>query len=131
MSQPNAQRAAPRRILIVDDERAIRELLENMLRRRQYDVVAALAPGAALPWIAEPEHDVDLLITDISMPDINGRDLAERLRQRHPTLPVIFISGYADVQSARLPASERERFLAKPFKLADLFAAIESLLGPA
>jgi two-component system, cell cycle sensor histidine kinase and response regulator CckA len=120
-----------RRILVVDDERAIRDLLETMLRRRHFEVVGALAPAAALPWIADESHEVDLLITDVSMPDIDGTELAEQLRSRKPDLPVIFISGYSDLETARKTASgPRDRFLAKPFKLNDLFTAIEALIGP-
>jgi two-component system, cell cycle sensor histidine kinase and response regulator CckA len=131
MPEPMERGTSGARILVVDDERAIRDLLETMLRRRHYDVVGAFAPGAALPWLANPSHDVDLLITDVSMPEINGTELAAELRSRNPDLPVIFISGYADLETARrTTASPRDRFLAKPFKLADLFDAIEALLDP-
>jgi two-component system, cell cycle sensor histidine kinase and response regulator CckA len=117
------------RILVVDDERAIRDLLETMLRRRKYNVVGVFGPSAALPWLADPDHDVDLLITDVSMPEINGTELAAELRSRNPDLPVIYISGYGDLETARrITSGPRDRFLAKPFKLADLFGAIDDLL---
>jgi DNA-binding NtrC family response regulator len=130
MAERSRDSSATPRILIVDDERAIRDLLEAMLRRRKYDVVGALAPAAALPWISDQAHAIDLLITDVSMPGINGAELAAQLREYQPELPVIFMSGYANIQGARsATAGDRERFLAKPFKFNDLFAAIESLIG--
>lgn len=103
-------------ILLVEDEDAVRKLVQRVLQRAGYVVHAASRPNEALTWAGPPERQVDLLITDVVMPEMNGLVLVEELRRQRPDLPVIFISGYAEAD--RLPeALQHEVFIQKPFSV--------------
>jgi DNA-binding NtrC family response regulator len=116
-------------ILVVDDEEMVRASTGRMLERRGYRVVTAARADEALAWL-RTEAPVDLLISDIVMPEIYGTDLIELARRIRPGLPVLLISGFADQQNAsHRPIPPDVPFLAKPFDLNDLLARIEALLG--
>jgi CheY-like chemotaxis protein len=81
-------------LLIAEDENALRELIVRILERHGYTVQAADRGSHALDLARD--HPPQLLLTDLIMPEMSGRELAERLRRRHPHLPVIFVTGYSD-----------------------------------
>ena len=116
-------------ILLVEDEAAVRDLTERMLRAAGHRVLAAATPSQAVALFAEHAGDIDLLLTDIVMPEMHGPVLAQRLVAERPGLPVLFMSGY----SAAMPASEiatgTVAFLAKPFSSSRLIAAVGDLLA--
>jgi len=118
-------------ILLVDDEPLVRELSRDMLERQGYRVTLATDGMAALHLGAEAAGGscFDLLITDVYMPDITGRELARQMRVSHPSMKVLFISGYSD------PPLEREdlsgmgsSFLQKPFSADTLGRKIREML---
>lgn len=116
-------------ILLVEDEPVVRRLTTLMLERSGYRVLAVGEGDAALEAVTvSPE--VDLVVTDVVMPGMSGRLLAERLRELKPDLPVLFVSGYpADLVGSdnRLPPASG--YLAKPFTHEALDEAVAALLG--
>jgi two-component system, cell cycle sensor histidine kinase and response regulator CckA len=125
-----------RNVLIVDDNEMVRELTEAMLDRAGFEVQAAATPAEALE-LAAGTGRVDLLVTDVVMPEMNGVELADRLVDLHPETRVVFTSGYADdTIVAPGTAPDGSVFLAKPYTMAelletaaDVFAAAEAIAG--
>lgn len=113
------------KILVVDDEHFVRDLLEKILRRQGYDVRAAAHGEAAL---AAVEAEVpDLVITDVVMPGIDGFELLRRLKALHPTLKVIVLTGFARRQSiSDFMLYGADGYLSKPFQVAELVQAVEA-----
>ncbi|MBJ6725937.1 PAS domain S-box protein [Geomesophilobacter sediminis] len=115
-------------ILFVEDEEAIKNLGTAMLTNLGYHVVAAGSPQEALE-IAAQIGEVDLLITDIIMPGMNGRDLAERLAAQQPGLKCLFISGYtAEIMAERGRIETGQHFLHKPFQMQALAEKVREVL---
>jgi CheY-like chemotaxis protein len=117
--------AAPRTVLIVDDDPSILRLVEKMLKPRQVKVLLAPRPSEALQ-ICE-QQPVDLLISDVAMPEMDGAKLADRVLKLQPAASVLLISGhYKDNEGpVRNP---RMRFLSKPFFPSQLLAHLRELL---
>ncbi len=116
-------------VLVVDDEPGIRALIVKILRRERYRVLEA---GSASEGIASArKHDgpIHLLVTDVMLPDRNGRELARQLCEALPELKVMYISGFTDDESVRrgdFPPGAR--FLQKPFTLGALVATVREAL---
>ena len=83
-------------ILLVEDDASLLNMTRNMLERRGYCVLPAGSPGEALRLAAEHPGEVDLLMTDVIMPEMGGRELADKLRADQPTLKCLFMSGHTD-----------------------------------
>jgi PAS domain S-box-containing protein len=118
------------RILLVEDEPVIRLLAAQMLEERGYEVLDAPGPIEALELAMSDA--CDLLVTDVVMPGMNGRELAQRIRERVPELHVVYISGYspgAVLDGGRLDPAEF--FLQKPFTAAELGAIVREALDAA
>lgn len=116
-------------ILVVDDEEMVRVSTARMLERRGFHAITAATPSEALA-ILRGDAPIDLLISDVVMPEIYGTDLIRQARALRPGLPALLISGFADQQNARHgPIPEGVPFLAKPFDLADLLAHVRALLA--
>ena len=108
-------------VLVVEDEPALLELAEEMLTRLGYRVLTAGTPGEALALAAEHRGGIQLLITDVIMPEMNGRSLASRLLADHPEMAILFMSGYTvDVILNRQALGRDVDFLHKPFAILDL-----------
>jgi two-component system, cell cycle sensor histidine kinase and response regulator CckA len=120
--------AGRERILLVEDEDSVRVILGALLRRNGYHVLEAATPRGALDIFAHHADAIDLLLTDIVMPEMNGPALAQRLVSRKPTLRVLFISGYADAASPAALRGPHVGFLAKPFLASTLTRAVRDLL---
>ena len=121
--------ARPETVLVVEDEDAVRSLVAAGLRRTGYTVVEA-SHGAQALELAERMERIDLMLTDVVMPDMNGPTLAERLLQRRPETRVLFMSGYADSDVVRRGLLTPEAsFLQKPFSLQALGRSVQSLLS--
>ncbi|WP_224982293.1 ATP-binding protein [Geomonas agri] len=116
-------------ILLVEDEPAIMEIGTTILSQLGYTVYAAGSPEKAIAIAADRSKDIDLLLTDIIMPGMNGRDLSERLSQTRPELKCLFMSGYtADVIAERGKVDEDMCFLQKPFTMQTLAAKVREVL---
>jgi hypothetical protein len=125
---PEHPSVRPTSVLVVEDEDALRRLVERILVREGYQVTVARHGADALQIAATMHPPVEVLVTDLVMPELGGRMVAETLRVANPTLPVLFISGY-DPDPVMLDASEQEHtsFLAKPFTGAALLDAVRQL----
>jgi len=120
-------------VLLVEDEEAILTLGREMLERLGYRVLAASTPGGALRLADAHPDAIHLLVSDVVMPEMNGRDLAERLAAARPALRCLFVSGYtADVIAHRGVLEEGLRLLEKPFTIRELAARVREALegGP-
>ncbi|MBU8870973.1 MAG: PAS domain S-box protein [Gemmatimonadales bacterium] len=116
-------------ILLVEDEEGILELTTRLLERQGYTVLAASSPEEAISRAEQHEGDIQLLMTDVVMPGMNGRDLAERLVSICPDLKCLFMSGYtADVITHRGILETGVHFLHKPFSILDLATRVRSVL---
>ncbi|HNR93582.1 MAG TPA: transporter substrate-binding domain-containing protein [Kiritimatiellia bacterium] len=118
-------------VLLVADEATILKLGARMLRKLGYQVMEADRPDKAMQAVREYQGRIDLLITDLVMPRMNGRELADQIRQLRPDIRVLFTSGYAAGTLDNLaPGHEAEiSFLAKPFNMASLSRSVHSALS--
>ncbi|HWB48570.1 MAG TPA: PAS domain-containing protein [Stellaceae bacterium] len=114
-------------ILLVDDDPDVRAVAATMLREAGHTVIEAGSGGAALERLVERTTPIDLLIADLAMPGMNGFELARAARQERPDLPVLFVTGFADM--ARSEDSRRETVLQKPFRAEELTAKVAEVLG--
>jgi signal transduction histidine kinase/CheY-like chemotaxis protein len=122
--QPKSSRAA--KILVVDDDPDVRELTVHALETLRYEVLQADSGRAALD-ILRANAFIDLILIDLVMPGMNGRDLASRIRAADPNRAILFMSGYDDLSGTDDPFAD-EMVIKKPFKLVELAAALERAL---
>jgi two-component system cell cycle sensor histidine kinase/response regulator CckA len=116
-------------VLLVEDEAMVRAVAERALTRHGYTVVTAENGEAALEWLARGEA-IDLMISDVVMPSMDGPTTVREARKMHPDLPILFISGYAEEQLRKSIDLERVAFLAKPFSVQKLAEAARDALKP-
>jgi len=120
--------AAACRILIIDDESLVRTQLRRLLELRGYQVAEAADGRSGIAAVADGRPD--LVILDMTMPDLNGAEVLRQVRASGSRVPVIVSSGYLDVAvERRLPQGEFQAFLAKPYGATDLTAAIDRALN--
>ncbi|MGA7974215.1 MAG: response regulator, partial [Pseudolabrys sp.] len=116
-------------ILLVEDEEGLRALNARGLSSRGYTVLEA-GNGVEAIEVIEAEGHVDLVVSDVVMPEMDGPSLLKELRRRDPTVKIIFVSGYAEEAfSKNLPSNEQYAFLAKPFTLKQLVAAVKETMA--
>jgi len=117
-------------VLVVEDEESILQLAQKNLEKLGYTVLIAPRPQQALQLAGNVRGDIDLLITDVVMPEMNGKELANRLRQAYPHLKTLFMSGYtADVIAHRGVLEEGVHFMQKPFSRKTMALKIREALG--
>jgi len=121
--------SGPLRLLLVEDEAPLRRLAERLLSRAGYAVTAADSAEAALESLEGGEEPA-ILVSDVAMPGADGLSLARTLRARWPGLPVLLLSGYAEVTLGADLEAEGMRLLAKPFAPAELMAAVAETVRP-
>ncbi|MCY0147283.1 response regulator [Hoeflea sp. G2-23] len=116
-------------VLLVEDEEAVRRGGKRMLEARGYEVHEAGTGVEALEVLQELEGRVDIVVSDVVMPEMDGPTLLTELRKDYPDMKFIFVSGYAEDAFARnLPADAKFGFLAKPFSLKQLATAVREML---
>jgi len=116
-------------VLLVEDEDAVRSFAARALGQRGYQVLEASTGSEALDVFESHQGDVDLVVSDVVMPEMDGPTLMEKLRRDRPDLKIIFISGYAeDSFRKHLAENEEFMFLQKPFDLKELAAAVKAAL---
>jgi len=116
-------------VLLVEDEPAILDVATQMLEIHGYRVLAAATPGEAIRLAEEHRGEIHLLMTDVVMPEMNGRELAKKLLSLHPGLRRLFMSGYtADVIAHHGVLDEGVQFIQKPFTLNALAAKVREVL---
>ena len=116
-------------VLVIEDDESVRLLVREVLTELGYQTIEAADSGTALPILASDRH-LDLMISDVGLPGLSGRQVAELARQHRPDLPILFITGYSP------EALNRRRFLepgmdmiSKPFSLLDLANKVRLILG--
>ena len=120
--------AGGRRVLVVDDEESIRELLTKTLALAEYAVEAVGAARTALDLLRR--ENWDLLIADLRMPEMDGLSLIKEARRLHPSLPVIIITGYSSEASAIQAVNLGVvGYLVKPFRIPQVLSAVAKALG--
>ena len=117
-------------IMLVEDDDPVRVFGARALRNKGYKVIEAKSGEAALDLIRDAEERIDLLITDVVMPRMDGPGLVRKVREIHPQMKVIFISGYTeDAFRQRLDSDSGIDFLPKPFSLKQLATKVRDVIG--
>jgi two-component system cell cycle sensor histidine kinase/response regulator CckA len=117
-------------ILLVEDEEGLRSLNARGLRSRGYSVIEASNGVEAMEVFEENNDNVDLVVSDVVMPEMDGPTLLKAMRERNPEVKIIFVSGYAeDAFEKSLPENQQFAFLPKPFTLSQLVAAVKETMA--
>jgi two-component system cell cycle sensor histidine kinase/response regulator CckA len=117
-------------ILLVEDEEGLRSLNARGLRSRGYSVIEASNGIEAMEALEEKNGAVDLVVSDVVMPEMDGPTLLREMRLRNPNLKIIFVSGYAEEAFDKsLPENEQFAFLPKPFALSALVAKVKETMA--
>jgi DNA-binding NtrC family response regulator len=114
-------------ILLVEDEDGVRHVLETMLKRHGYAVLSSESAADAMAKAERHTGVIDLLVTDVVMPGMNGRRMAERILAQRPEMRVLFVSGYGEPTDAQSSVP----FLQKPFTTDELALKIREVLHTA
>ena len=123
LSQSSSESGRNRTVLLVDDDHLVRDMLGDVLRQYGYQVRQAHSGEQALALL---DDEIDLLLTDFAMPEFNGAQLALAARERYPRLPVVFLTGYAELQGLELPGS---LVIQKPVQADELARVLNEMLG--
>ena len=115
-------------ILLVDDEEGVRKLVSAVLKSNGYDVLEASNGSAALTAYEKNGHKIDMVLTDVVMPQMNGFELGRELRTRTPELKILYMSGYRDNPIAGALGEAPKAFLHKPFTPDALLAKVREVL---
>ncbi|HEX8588828.1 response regulator [Pseudomonas sp.] len=116
---------SPSTILVVEDDDIVRMLIVDVLEELEYSVLEAADAGEALVVLKNADQPIDLMMTDLGLPDMNGRELALLARELRTDIPVLFASGYAD--SVEVPAGMHN--IGKPFSIDQLRDKVNGILG--
>jgi two-component system cell cycle sensor histidine kinase/response regulator CckA len=132
-AETDAVRAGSGTILLVEDDEAVRGMAGRVLDRSGYRVLEAATGVDALRVCGESTEPIDLIVSDLVMPEMGGRELAEQVRARHPGVRLLFMSGYTeDAEMRRSFLDPSKAFLPKPFTPAALAEKVRDVLdGPA
>jgi two-component system cell cycle sensor histidine kinase/response regulator CckA len=114
-------------LLVVDDDPSVRSLLFAILTRHGYSVIEAAGAAEGIKLFSSYGRQIDLILTDITMPDLDGVSMVEEIRGRQFDGPVLFMSGRGDTLPAR--TSDNCSFLLKPFRIPDLLGALQTCLN--
>jgi len=129
-AKPSTDLTGQGTILLVEDEDGLRSLNARGLRSRGYTVVEAANGVEALDALEEQGGAIDLVVSDVVMPEMDGPALLKAMRERNPNIKFIFVSGYAeDAFEKSLPENQQFDFLPKPFTLAQLVAAVKETMA--
>jgi CheY-like chemotaxis protein len=116
-------------ILVVEDLQALREMIQEVLQEQGYTVITAATGQAALEMASQHQGPLDLLLTDLILPGMNGRELAERLAALRPATRTLYMSGYSDGSAPHQDARSADATLIeKPFSFQALAQAVRQAL---
>lgn len=113
-------------LLIVEDDDIVRMLIVEVLGELGYEVIEAGNATEALKVLENPDIALALMMTDVGLPDMDGKDLADKARKVRPLLPILFASGYAE--NVQVP--QGMHMIGKPFSIDQLHDKVQSILGP-
>jgi len=127
---PCSLRGGGETVLVVEDQEAVRELTKTVLEAYGYHVFEATNGDEALAFVQQHPDEIHLLLTDVILPGMNGKDLSERLRRLRPSLKVLFTSGHTAEVVGRRGVTERDfAYLPKPVSPETLVAKVREVLG--
>jgi CheY-like chemotaxis protein len=115
-------------ILLVEDDEMVMEVTCELLESSGYRVISTYLPRVALDLAKQGTLMIDLLVTDVVMPQMNGPELYRNIQKLLPNLPVLYISGYSDTAIQAVMYGEQTHFLAKPFTPSQLLEQITQIL---
>ncbi len=119
----------PQRVLVAEDDPVLRTMLQRLLRDAGFEVLTAKQGDEALGMALRASGEFDLVVTDVRMPVMDGLELARRLQDRWPGLPVLYISGYdVELSAGSRRGGARQSLLRKPFDLDELLREVTRLL---
>jgi hypothetical protein len=125
----SGQTRADARVLVVEDDAGVRSLIAEVLTEGGYTVATSATPAEALVRVEDADRGLDLLVTDVIMPGMSGRDLAIRVAASRPGVKVLYVSGYAGEAVIRQGGLSRDdHFLQKPFSEAALLQGVSQAL---
>lgn len=128
--KPAADHTGQGTILLVEDEDPVRAVNSRALSARGYTVLEAASGLEALAIVREGSQPIDLVVSDVVMPEMDGPTLLREVRKHQPDLKVIFVSGYAeDAFRKNLPEGEAFNFLPKPFSLKQLVETVKKTMA--
>ncbi|HET7273977.1 MAG TPA: response regulator [Longimicrobiaceae bacterium] len=117
-------------VLVVEDEPALVSIYQRALEQRGYKVLSAMTGEKALEIIEAEDGSIDLMLSDIVMPGMSGRELVWRVRETHPAIKIILASGYANEDGAlQLMEDLGVIFIPKPVDLNDLMDVVQDSIG--
>ena len=117
-------------ILMVEDDPTTLNMGQIILQHLGYEVISAATPGEAIQLAEDPEHNFHLVITDVVMPEMNGRELVEKLQSIRPGILHLFMSGYtSDAIIERGVSDQEENFIQKPFTVQDIANKVRAHLN--
>lgn len=116
------------RILLVDDETSIRDLVRRLLEAAGYEVVEAADAEEALRLFGSAPEAPRLVLTDLSLPDLDGWELCRRVRSMHPSVPILVMSGSFELNTLLAADAPDVGFLQKPFAPEELYRRVNHLL---
>ncbi|MBI6635541.1 response regulator [Pseudomonas paralactis] len=111
-------------ILVVEDDAIVRMLIVDVLEELEFKVIEAADAEQALTQVQNTSQVIDLMMTDVGLPDMDGKALATRVRELRPTLPILFASGYAE----NIDVPEGMQVIGKPFSIDQLRDKVKSML---
>lgn len=117
--------STPSTILVVEDDAIVRMLIVDVLEELEYKVLEADGSEKALEFLNDEDQHIDLMMTDVGLPVMDGRELAKQARMLRPELPILFASGYAE--SIELP--EGMQVIGKPFSIDQLRDKVKGMLA--
>ncbi|MCW1243921.1 response regulator [Pseudomonas sp. SAICEU22] len=115
----------PPTILVVEDDSIVRMLIVDVLEELEYKVLEAEGCEEALALLKDTERPIDLMMTDVNMPIMDGRELAKEARSVRPGLPILFASGYAE----SIDVPEGMNVIGKPFSIDQLRDKVKRILS--
>jgi CheY-like chemotaxis protein len=132
MNALSGSKSEAKTILVVDDDAATLRLMTEVLKLYEYRVHKMESGEAALEWVQANPAEIHLLITDVRMPGMDGRELARRFLLVRPAVPVLFVTAYSDFKASELVGHREpgKHILEKPFGPSALIQKVEVLLNP-
>ncbi|MCS3840786.1 CheY-like chemotaxis protein [Pseudomonas sp. JAI111] len=116
----------PSIILVVEDDAIVRMLIVDVLEELEYTVLEADGSEKALEFLNDEDQYIDLMMTDVGLPVMDGRELATQARMLRPELPILFASGYAE----NIDVPEGMQVIGKPFSIDQLRDKVKSMVSP-
>ena len=115
-------------ILVIEDDAELRDIIGRVLSGQGYFVMVAASGATARSLLSDFGGEIDILLSDVILPDCRGREIAGEIRESHPSCKVLFMSGYLDLDPKDNPEMDSGSFLQKPFTIFTLARKIREIL---